>query len=64
MTTMYYTADDVKQILGCSLAYAYKIIALLNADLRDDGYIALRGKIPKTYFKKKLCLGDVDDDKI
>ena len=57
MESKYYKAEDVMALLECSSTYAYKIIAQLNEELKAAGYITVRGKVPKTYLEKKLCLG-------
>ena len=57
MESKYYKVTDVMALLECSETYAYKIIAQLNEELKAAGYITVRGKVPKTYLEKKLCLG-------
>lgn len=57
MESKYYKAADVMQMLECSETYAYKVISQLNEELKEQGYIIVRGKVPKGYFEKKLCLG-------
>ena len=52
MESKYYKATDVMAMLECSETYAYKVIRLAA-----DGYIVVRGKVPKQYLEKKLCLG-------
>jgi len=57
MESKYYKVTDVMALLECSEAFAYRIIAQLNEELKADGYITVRGKVPKAYLEKKLCLG-------
>ena len=57
MESKYYKAADVMILLECSETYAYKIIKQLNAELEKDGFITVRGKVPKAFLEKKLCLG-------
>ena len=57
MESKYYKATDVMAMLECSETYAYKVIWQLNEELEADGYIVVRGKVPKQYLEKKLCLG-------
>ena len=54
MESKYYKATDVMAMLE---TYAYKVIRQLNEELEADGYIVVRGKVPKQYLEKKLCLG-------
>ena len=57
MESKYYKAEDVMKMLECSKTYAYEVIRQLNAELELEGYITVRGKVPKVYLEKKLCLG-------
>ncbi|MCL1879176.1 MAG: hypothetical protein FWF71_00905 [Actinomycetia bacterium] len=47
-------ASDVAQELGVSLAYAYKLIRRLNAELEERGFITINGRISRQYFTEKL----------
>ena len=40
---------EVAELLGCSTSKAYKIIALLNKELKAGGYIYIHGKISRKY---------------
>lgn len=53
---LYYTANEVMQMLGVSRAKAYKIVKELNKELEEQGYIVTAGKIPKKYLAEK-CYG-------
>lgn len=57
MESKYYKVTDVMTLLECSSSFAYKIIRQLNEELKAEGYITVRGKVPKGYFEKKLRLG-------
>ena len=50
-------ASEVAAVMNVSRAYAYRIVKQLNEELKAAGYITVRGKVPKTYLEKKLCLG-------
>lgn len=54
--TLYYTAQDLQEMLGISRAKAYKIIKELNKNLADQGYIVIAGRIPKKFLEEK-CYG-------
>lgn len=58
MKTVFYTAKDVAELIGCSSSKAYQIINNLNAELEKGGYIVIRGKVPIAYFNEK-CYGGV-----
>lgn len=53
---VYYTAQEVAELIGCSPSKAYSIIRKLNAELEKDSYIVVRGKVPIAYFNEK-CYG-------
>lgn len=48
--SLYFTADEISQMLGISRGHAYKIIKKLNTELDSQGYIVVSGKVPKKYF--------------
>lgn len=50
---IYYTAKDLSEMLGVSLAKSYEIIKKLNIELEQKGYITIRGKISKAYFSER-----------
>lgn len=52
--TMYYTAADVRKMLGISRGKAYQLIKELNEELAQRGYIVLAGKVPKKLFAEKV----------
>lgn len=53
---LYYTANEVMELLGVSRAKAYKIIKAANEKLEAQGYIVTAGKIPKKYLEEG-CYG-------
>ncbi len=46
----FYRAADIMEELGCSSAYAYKIIRTLNEELQKKGYLTASGRVPAAYF--------------
>ena len=50
---MYVTAGEVASILGISEGHAYKIIRMLNEELKTAGYLTIAGKVPVKYFEKR-----------
>ena len=53
MKSVFYTAQEVADILGVSRTKAYKIVKELNIELREKGYIIIAGKVPKRYFEQR-----------
>lgn len=54
--TFYYTVKDVSELLGVSESFAYKVIRELNVVLKENGYIAISGRIPKAFFNERFYL--------
>ncbi len=50
---IYYTADEVSQLLGISVSTSYRIIRNLNKELGSKGFIVLAGKLPIKFFEEK-----------
>lgn len=46
---LYYTANEIAEMLGVSRAKAYKLVKELNEELAAKGYIVIAGKIPRKY---------------
>ena len=53
MKKIYYTAEEVSQLLGISVSTSYRIIRKLNKELANKGFIVLAGKLPIKYFEEK-----------
>lgn len=47
---LYFTADEISEMLGISRGHAYKIVKKLNDDLASKGYIVISGKVSKKFF--------------
>lgn len=50
---IYYTVEEVSQLLGISVSTSYKIIRKLNKELVSKGFIVISGKLPIRYFEEK-----------
>ena len=53
---IYMTAKDVSTTMGVSMGHAYKLIRIMNSELKDAGFLVVAGKVPLSFFKKK-CFG-------
>ena len=53
LSTIYYSAGDIAQMLGISKSGAYSIIRKLNGELESRGFIVIQGKVSKAYFEEK-----------
>ena len=48
------TVDDVMNELGVKRSKAYSILKQLNDELAKEGYVAVRGKIPRPDWETKF----------
>ena len=51
----YLRAENVAEIMGIAKAYAYKIMRKLNAELDEQGYITVSGRINRKYVMERTC---------
>lgn len=47
-------AEEVQELLGVSRAEAYRIIKKLNAELEQQGYIVISGRVNRRYLMEKI----------
>ena len=47
---LYYTANEIMEMLGISRGHAYKIVKQLNEELSSKGFIVVAGRVPKKHF--------------
>ena len=57
MDNTFLRVDEVADILCISKSYAYKIVRKLNAELKQQGYLTISGRINRQYFMEKTCYG-------
>jgi len=50
---IYITAAELSDMLGVSVGYGYKIIRLLNEELKKDGFLTISGKVPVRFFEER-----------
>ena len=50
---IYYSAEDIENMLGVSKGKSYKILREMNKELANKGFLTIAGKIPVEYFKEK-----------
>ena len=56
--------DEVAEILEISKSYAYKIVQKLNAELKEQGFITIAGRVNKQYFLEKTCYGSAKEKEV
>ena len=57
MEKLYYTADEVAEMVGVGRTTAYGIVKKLNKELEKDGFLVIGGKLPIEYFEKRYFGG-------
>lgn len=60
--TGFIRAKEVEELLQCSSAMAYRIIARLNKELEDQGYITISGRISKSYLYERMGIRENDSN--
>lgn len=58
MSRATYTAQELAELLGVSECKAYQYIRQMNAELEKQGYLTVRGKIPRAYAEKRFYGAD------
>ena len=53
-TRLFIGADEVRETLGVSRTYAYKLIKQLNDELSSKGYMVIQGKTSRQYFNERF----------
>lgn len=47
-------ADEIAEELGVSKAYAYKLMQMLNDELKAKGYMTISGRVSRKFFEEKF----------
>ncbi len=55
---------DLAELLGCSEPTATKLIAQMNDELKEKGYLTIRGSIPREYAYKRLLISEHQQEEI
>ena len=57
MNNSFMRVEEVAKELGVSKSYAYKIVQELNAELKEQGFLTISGRVNKQYFLERTCYG-------
>ena len=44
---------DIMELFGCSKSRAYRVIAELNRELKNKGFLYVRGRVSRRYFEER-----------
>ncbi len=48
------TAPELAALLGVSQSKSYELIKRMNDELRDQGFLTVRGKVPAAYVQQRF----------
>lgn len=54
MAKIFYSAEEVADMLDVSMSQAYTMIKKWNKELADRGFITIAGKVNKKYLQEKI----------
>jgi sugar-specific transcriptional regulator TrmB len=54
MRAQFITAEEVAEVMGVGRSKAYEIVRDMNKELKEMGYLTVRGKCPIRYFQQKF----------
>ena len=54
MAKQVYDAQDVAELLGVSISKSYAYIRQMNEELKEKGYLIVRGKVPAAYLHERF----------
>lgn len=57
MNNSFMRVEEVAKELGVSKSYAYKIVQKLNAELKEQCFLTISGRVNKQYFLERTCYG-------
>lgn len=52
-----YTADELGETLGVSKSKAYEYIRQMNSELKNKGFLVVRGKVSRVYANERFFGG-------
>jgi hypothetical protein len=58
MSKLMMSAIEVAKIMDCSERHGYKLIQVMNEELKAKGYIIRAGRVPRKYFFERVGLED------
>ena len=61
--TSFMRVEEVAQELGISKSYAYKIVQMLNTELKEKGILTISGRVNRKYFMECTCYGAVQKER-
>lgn len=51
---LFVKAEEMAEALGISKPYAYKLMREMNAELKQNGFLTIPGRVSRRYFEEKF----------
>ena len=51
---MYLSVEDIAELFGLSVSFAYRVVERMNDDLASKNYYAILGRVPTRYVEDKI----------
>ncbi len=51
---LFVTASEVAQDLGISKPFAYKLVRQMNAELEEQGFMTIAGRVSRRFYEEKF----------
>ena len=51
---MYLSVEDVAEVFDISVSFAYRVVERMNADLANNNYYVILGRVPTRYVEDKI----------
>ena len=53
---MYLSVEDIAELFGLSVSFAYRVVERMNADLASKNYYVILGRVPTRYVEDKMLI--------
>ena len=51
---LYLSVEDIAELFGLSVSFAYRVVERMNADLASKNYYVILGRVPTRYVEDKI----------
>ena len=51
---MYLSVEDIAELFGLSVSFAYRVVERMNADLESKNYYVILGRVPTRYVEDTI----------
>ena len=51
---MYLSVEDIAELFGLSVSFAYRVVERMNVDLASKNYYVILGRVPTRYVEDKI----------